>query len=59
MATMILRDSEAEDKVYEHGKKKDWEINLIYSVRETGMSSVTAWKKKRTQKPTEKKKKCA
>lgn len=33
LATMILRDSEAEDKEYEHGKKKkDWEINLIYSV---------------------------
>ncbi len=54
---MILRDSEAGDKEYEHSKKKDWEINLIYSVKETGRSSVTTWKKKRTQKPTEKKKK--
>lgn len=40
-------------------EEKDWEINLIYSVKETEMSSVTAWKKKRKkQKSPQRKKMC-
>lgn len=57
VATMILRDGEAEDKEYEHGKKKDWEINLIYSVKRLGCH-LQQLGRRRTQKPTEKKK-CA
>lgn len=48
VATMILRDSEAEDKEYEHGKKRT-EKSIWYSVKETGRSSITAWKKKNTK----------
>lgn len=57
LATMILRDSEAEDKEYEHGKKKKTEKSIWYTVLRDGMSSVTTWKKNTKAHRGKKKKK--
>lgn len=53
VATVTLGDSEAEDKEYEHGKKKNWEMNVIYSVERLRWTQ-TAWKKNKSPQRDEK-----